>query len=143
VLPTTRLPMTSAEPVGAFQEVVQIFGLRAGATLPVHNDGINTRVEILMGLMNSRGSLICVAEDCRSWEEDGDIFAFDISFDHSVKNPTQNTRWVVCVGASHPQYEERFSLLRPRPNLVHGDRHRSIPSMATCVDSDIENVTSI
>jgi hypothetical protein len=118
VLPTSRLPITWSR--NTPQEELTILGTKSGITLAQHNDGLNTRVNVLMSLLDSRGSILCVVGDCRPWEQDGDIHAFDVSFDHTVENPTTHTRWVVVAGVSHPQYEERFSSLQPRPNLVQG-----------------------
>ena len=64
----TSLPTVEEGPVHSWlQEELEVFGMLPGARLPVHNELINSRVSIQMGILHSSQAWLDVAESARAF----------------------------------------------------------------------------
>lgn len=87
--------------------------LTPGAHLPAHCSADNLRIRCHAGLKVPEGPWLRVGEERRAWRE-GDLLAFDDSFEHEVGNPSSEVRAVLIADFWHPDLsaEERAALRR-------------------------------
>ncbi len=75
--------------------------LKAGAHIPPHHGLTNTRVTVHLPLIVPGDCAIRVAHQVHRWRE-GEIFAFDDSFEHEAWNRSGADRTVLIFEAHHP-----------------------------------------
>lgn len=87
--------------------------LAPGAHLPAHCSADNLRIRCHAGLRVPAGPWMRVGSETRHWRE-GELLAFDDSFEHEVGNPSAQTRAVLIADFWHPDltHEERAALRR-------------------------------
>jgi len=87
--------------------------LTPGAHLPAHCSADNLRIRCHAGLKVPAGPWIRVGEERRAWRE-GELLAFDDSFEHEVGNPSSEVRAVLIADFWHPDLtlQERDALRR-------------------------------
>merc|ERR1711904_371587 len=57
----------------------------------------------------------------RYYGYDGAVVRYDVSYGHEVGNDDDTeTRWVIGVGCSHPDFNKYYDELNPAPECLHG-----------------------
>lgn len=118
--PVTRL---DGKPIEVFFSV-----LKPGAHIPPHYGLSNCRMTVHLPLIVPKGCSIRVASHRQEWRE-GEIFAFDDSFDHEVWNAGEETRVLLIFEAWHPALgpEEIAAIERCYSARARWFRNRRIP----------------
>jgi aspartyl/asparaginyl beta-hydroxylase (cupin superfamily) len=105
--------------------------LKPGAHIPPHHGLTNTRVTVHLPLVVPPQCAIRVAQHVHEWRE-GEIFAFDDSFEHEAWNRSDRDRVVLIFEAHHPDlsaherdavehvYNARQAWLDSRRSLLEG-----------------------
>jgi aspartate beta-hydroxylase len=103
---TGVLPLVQGTPVELF-----FSRLKPGAHIPPHFGCINSRLTVHLPLIVPSGCSIRVGSEIHSWTE-GQIFAFDDSFEHEAWNRGDSDRVVLIFEAHRPDLsaEERDAI---------------------------------
>lgn len=112
LIPTVKTPYIYVA------ETVGLQGVHPGGFLFPHNDP--ERVSIMLCLAGCDKAWLKVGAEKRYWGHPGAVLAFDNIVDHSVGNDGDECRWVVNVVITHPDYEDMYDQLQPRPPFVNG-----------------------
>jgi len=95
--PVTRIGET---PIEVFFSI-----LHPGTHIPPHYGVANSRITVHFPLIVPEGCAIRVSDTHYTWRE-GEVFAFDDSFDHEAWNHGDRTRIVLIFEAWHPELSE-------------------------------------
>ncbi len=87
--------------------------LKPGAHIPPHFGCANNRITVHLPLIVPSDCAIRVGDDLHSWRE-GELFAFDDSFEHEAWNRSGEDRVVLIFESHHPDLsaDERFAVER-------------------------------
>lgn len=123
---TQRYPITSSilrDPDVA--ETAMFSVLQPGGRILPHCAPWNTRLTLHLGLSVPPDCEIRVASEVRAWKE-GQVLAFDDSFEHEVWNKSSSSRAILLVDVWHPELSlaER-ALLEPALKLLDDDYNAS------------------
>lgn len=101
--PRTLEALSAAEIVRIDGRPVELFfsRLRPGAHIPPHFGGANNRITIHLPLIVPGDCSIRVGDQLHSWRE-GELFAFDDSFEHEAWNRADSERVVLIFESPHP-----------------------------------------
>ena len=133
--PAARLfPRTLAAIAGAdvfrvaHERPMEVFfsRLQPGTHIPPHCGVANHRVTVHLPLIVPGGCTIRVGEHIHAWQE-GELFAFDDSFEHEAWNRGESERVVLIFETFHPDLDaaERLAIERSyarRGEWLHGRR---------------------
>ena len=109
--------------------------LSGGGHLVAHSGPIGAVITVHLGLIVPTGCHLRVGDETRQWQE-GKCLAFQDTFEHEAKNPSERTRINLMLDVWHPElteverrYLQRWSQLTHEQELASGDgtnltRHR-------------------
>lgn len=118
----SRYPITAAVLRDADVAETAMFSvLQPGGTILPHCAPWNTRLTLHLGLSVPPDCEIRVADEVRTWKE-GEVLAFDDSFEHEVWNRSSKSRAILLVDVWHPDLTpgER-AILEPMLKLLDDD----------------------
>jgi len=75
--------------------------MRPGAHIPPHFGTANNRLTVHLPLIVPAGCSIRVGDEIHTWRE-GELFAFDDSFEHEAWNTSDRDRVVLIFESHHP-----------------------------------------
>jgi aspartyl/asparaginyl beta-hydroxylase (cupin superfamily) len=75
--------------------------MRPGAHIPPHFGAANNRLTVHLPLIVPAGCSIRVGDEIHTWRE-GELFAFDDSFEHEAWNTSDKDRVVLIFESHHP-----------------------------------------
>ena len=103
--------------------------LKAGAHIPPHCGVANNRITIHLPLIVPGDCTIRVGSEIHAWQE-GELFAFDDSFEHEAWNRSSEDRVVLIFESHHPDLrpEERDAIEFTFEERGRWLRERRIPS---------------
>ena len=103
--------------------------LRPGAHIPPHCGAANSRITIHLPLIVPGNCSIRIGDDVHEWRE-GELFAFDDSFEHEAWNRATSDRVVLIFESHHPDLrpEERAAIQFAFEERGRWLRERRIPS---------------
>ena len=127
LFPRTMKSLEAADVVRIDGRPMELFfsRLRPGAHIPPHCGAANNRLTIHLPLIVPGGCSIRVGSETHVWHE-GELFAFDDSFEHEAWNRSSEDRVVLIFESHHPDlrpeerdaiefaFEERGRWLRER-----------------------------
>jgi aspartyl/asparaginyl beta-hydroxylase (cupin superfamily) len=101
--PRTLEALAAAEIVRIDGKPVELFfsRLRPGTHIPPHFGGSNNRITIHLPLIVPGECSIRVGDEFHAWRE-GELFAFDDSFEHEAWNQADSDRVVLIFESPHP-----------------------------------------
>jgi len=116
------------------QEVIEVFGMHAGAQLQLHDDGGNDRVSMHYCVLGCEKAWVKVAGENRSYGGNGGWLLFDPSWKHTAGNPGKEERWVININIAHPDYDESFETVGkiPQQFLYSNTRQDSTNEKCSC-----------
>ncbi|MEZ5498864.1 MAG: aspartyl/asparaginyl beta-hydroxylase domain-containing protein [Steroidobacteraceae bacterium] len=102
--------------------------LKPGTHIPPHYGACNNRLTVHLPLIVPEACAIRVRDDVHAWRE-GEIFAFDDSFEHEAWNRSDRDRVVLIFESHHPELStiERFAIERAFEARGRWLKHRRIP----------------
>jgi hypothetical protein len=123
---TDRYPITTAVLRDADVAETAMFSvLQPGGRILPHCAPWNTRLTLHLGLSVPPDCEIRVADEIRTWKN-GEVLAFDDSFEHEVWNRSSESRAILLVDVWHPDLSltER-AILEPTLKLLDDDYNSS------------------
>ncbi len=103
LFPKTIDALSQADLLRTLGNPVEVFFsvLKPGAHIPPHFGVANNRLTVHLPLIVPENCAIRVGEDIHEWRE-GELFAFDDSFEHEAWNRGQSDRVVLIFETHHP-----------------------------------------
>lgn len=103
LFPATLAALEAADILRVDGRPMELFfsRLRPGAHIPPHFGVANSRITVHLPLIVPSGCTIRVADSVHDWRE-GELFAFDDSFEHEAWNRAASDRVVLIFEAHHP-----------------------------------------
>ena len=131
LFPQTMQALTHADVVRIDGRPMELFfsRLRPGAHIPPHFGIANNRLTIHLPLIVPDGCSIRIGSETHSWRE-GELFAFDDSFEHEAWNRSSSDRVVLIFESHHPDLrpEERSAIEFTFEERGRWLRERRVPS---------------
>jgi len=101
--------------------------LSGGGHLVAHSGPMGVVITVHLGLIVPTGCILRVGDETRPWQE-GKCLAFQDTFEHEARNPTDRTRFNLMLDVWHPEltmlerrYLERWSQLTAQRELAAGE----------------------
>ncbi len=131
LFPRTLKALEAADVVRIDGNPMELFfsRLQPGAHIPPHCGAANNRITIHLPLIVPGDCSICVGDEVHEWRE-GELFAFDDSFEHEAWNRASSDRVVLIFESHHPDLrpEERAAIEFAFAERGRWLRERRIPS---------------
>jgi len=131
LFPRTLAALAAADIVRIDGRPMELFfsRIRPGAHIPRHYGVANSRLTVHLPLIVPAGCAIRVGDDIHEWRE-GELFAFDDSFEHEAWNRASADRVVLIFESHHPDlsHEERAAIQYAFEARGRWLRERRIPA---------------
>lgn len=131
LFPQTLQALAQADVVRVDGRPMELFfsRLRPGAHIPPHFGAANNRLTVHLPLIVPEGCSIRIGSETHVWRE-GELFAFDDSFEHEAWNRSSADRVVLIFESHHPDLrpEERAAIEFTFEERGRWLRERRVPS---------------